>query len=110
MKRLMFPTPGPWVIVALGCVWLWGCSDDGSPTSSDGPVVYELLASHCDPLVIAYDSGQTVTFTVTDSVITNINGVVEDCDFSTDADGIPDCHYVQDQPLIHGLSFMALIG
>jgi hypothetical protein len=35
---------------------------------------------------------------------------VQDCDFWTDADGIPDCHYVDDIPELHGLPFMALIG
>lgn len=88
-----------------------GCSDDDQPTSSTGgPAVYELLASHCDPLVITVAANQTVTITVTDSVITNPTGTVTDCDFWCDADGIPDCHYVGTVDYLHNLSFMALVA
>lgn len=71
---------------------------------------YDAVRSWCDPLIIAVKAGQTVTITVTDSVITNPTGVVEDCDYWTDADGIADCHYVEQNELLHGLPFMALIG
>ena len=71
---------------------------------------YDAVRSWCDPLIIAVKANQTITITTTDSVITNINGMVEDCDFWTDADGIPDCHYVDQNELLHGLPFMALIG
>ncbi len=83
-------------------------------SNSEGPeptvYVYESVRSQCDPLIIPIKSNQTVTITTTDSVITNINGFVADCDFWTDADGIADCHYVNAIQELHGLPFMALIG
>ena len=36
--------------------------------------------------------------------------MVADCDYWTDANGIADCHYVDQNPDLHGLPFMALIG
>jgi len=96
-----------WLICFLG-IFVLGCSD--SSTNSNGPDIYTLLATHCEPLVINVEANQTVTIATTDSVITHIDGLVEDCDFWTDANGIPDCHYVDEQPLLHDLPFMALIG
>lgn len=89
-----------------------GCkeSEDDDPSSQPNVYEYESVRSHCDPLIIEVKANQTITITTTDSVITNINGSVADCDFWTDADGIPDCHYVDTRPDLHGLPFMALIG
>lgn len=87
-----------------------GCSDDSSTGTDPQPETYTLLASHCDPLVITVGANQTVTITTTDSVLTHVNGGIADCDFWTDADGIPDCHYVTDVTELHSLPFMALIG
>lgn len=85
---------------------LFGCADDPEPEVYE----YNSIRSHCDPLIIAIKSGDQVTITTSGSVITNPTGGVEDCDFWTDADGIPGCHYVDQVPELHGLPFMALIG
>lgn len=85
--------------------------DDDEDTQDEWKTyVYQAIDSPCDPLIIAVKANQTITITASDSVITNPNGVVEDCDFWTDADGIADCHYVEQNELLHGLPFMALIG
>ena len=91
------------VIIYTGCKK----DDEDSQTKT---YEYESVRSHCDPLILSIQANQTVTITTTDSVITNISGSVADCDYWTDADGIPDCHYVDDRPELHGLPFMALIG
>lgn len=95
-------------LICLGIFFIFqsGCSKE------DEPDIFEYLAvrSWCDPLVIAIEANQTVTIKTSGTVITNPTGVVEDCDFWTDADGIPDCHYVDTSPELHGLPFMALIG
>lgn len=91
-------------------VLLSGCSDSNSNDSE--PEVFEYLAtrSHCNPLIISIKANDVVTINTTGEVITNISGAVVDCDFWTDADGIPDCHYINDIPELHDLPFMALIG
>ena len=96
------------LICLLGILCL-SCSDS-STDNTPQPVTYELLASHCDPLTISVAANQRVTITTTDTVITHVDGSVVDCDFWCDADGIPTCHYVGQQPDLHDLSFMALIG
>jgi hypothetical protein len=91
---------------------LTGCKKDEEENNDPQPsvYVYESVRSHCDPLIIPVQANQTLTITTTDSVITNINGWVADCDYWTDANGIEDCHYVDENPDLHGLPFMALIG
>lgn len=91
---------------------LFGCKkDDDEEIAPQSKVYeYEAIRSYCDPIAIGIQAGQKVSISTTDSVITNINGSVEDCDYWTDADGIADCHYIDDNPDLHGLSFMALIG
>jgi hypothetical protein len=95
-------------LVCIVCLsfTLSACSDEPEPEVYE----YNSIRSHCDPLIIAIKSGDKLTITTTGEVITNPNGVVEDCDFWTDADGIPGCHYVDQRPDLHGLPFMALIG
>ena len=89
---------------------LFGCSKSEEAEEPQTKVYeYDAKRSHCDPLIIAV-SNQTVTITTTDTVITNIGGSVEDCDYWTDANGIPDCHYIEEQEDLHNLPFMALIG
>ena len=92
------------IFIAILC----GCSDSIDPE----PEIfeYDAVRSHCDPLIIPIKANQTVTITTTGSVITNINGSVENCDDWTDANGIPNCQYVSERPELHDLPFMALIG
>ena len=85
------------------------CSDSSTNPKSE-PEVFVLDAKQCDPITISVQANQTLKITTTDSVHTNIYGVVEDCDYWTDADGIFDCHYVEHISELHGLPFMALIG
>ena len=91
-------------------VFLSGCSKEDSDDPQTRTYEYQAIRSHCDPLILSIQAIQTVTITTTDSVITNISGHVVDCDFWTDANGIPDCHYMNEQPDLHNLPFMALIG
>jgi hypothetical protein len=84
--------------------------EDDDQQSQWKTYTYDAVRSWCDPLIISLKADQTVTITVTDSVHTNPTGVVEDCDYWTDADGIADCHYVEQNELLHDLPFMALIG
>ena len=99
----------PFFVIII-TVALCRCSD----SDSDEPEseVYEYLAtrSHCSPLIISIEAGQTVTINTTGTVVTHVNGTVEDCDMWTDANGIPNCHYVNERPELHNLPFMALIG
>lgn len=99
------------LLLGLLLLALAGCDDD-KPNNSlpDNVYIFPAVNSHCTPLTFAISAGQTVTITTTDSVITNPTGSVADCDFWTDADGIPDCHYVSERSELHDLPFMALIG
>jgi hypothetical protein len=106
------------LVTATACILIFitilhGCKkDDSDDPDTPQPTVYEYesVRSWCDPLIISVQANQKLTITTSDSVITNINGMVQDCDFWTDADGIADCHYVDQNPDLHGLPFMALIG
>lgn len=89
---------------------LFACSSSDSEAPEPQIYEYQSVRSHCDPLIISVKANQTVTITTMDSVITNINGFVSDCDYWTDADGIADCHYLNDIEELHNLPFMALIG
>ena len=113
MKRNLYAILGVFVISIL-VLWaiLPSCKKDESdePDSNVKTYQYDSKRSWCDPIIIAVKADQTLTITTKDSVITNPNGVVMDCDFWTDADGIPDCHYVDQVEDLHGLPFMALIG
>lgn len=93
----------------VGIVLLISCSDDDDDEPNNDEV-YVLDAKQCDPVEITIVADQIITLTTTDSVITNPSGSVVDCDYWTDADGIETCNYVINQPLLHGLPFMALIG
>lgn len=90
-----------------------GCSDDSSPPPTPArpkPVVYQLNATADTSITVAVLAGQTLRITTTGSVCTNPGGPVVDCDLWTDADGIPDCHYVTSAWQCRDLPFMALIG
>jgi len=89
---------------------LFVCSKDSTSGNEPEPDVYELLATDEAGITLNIDAGQRVQISATDSVNTNPEGPVEDCDLWTDADGIPDCSYVVDSPECRGLPFMALIG
>ena len=97
-------------LILIISVILYGCSDSDSIDPEPEVFEYTAVRSHCDPLIIPVKANQTVTVTTTGTVITNINGNVADCDKWTDANGIPDCHYVDAIADLHGLPFMALIG
>lgn len=89
------------------------CSDSTSPpetTPGPKPVVYELLATKGAGINVSVKANQRVEITATDSVSTNPNIYVPDCDKWTNADGIADCHYVTTAPECRGLPFMALLG
>ncbi|MEE4256015.1 MAG: hypothetical protein V2I47_03170 [Bacteroidales bacterium] len=101
------------VIILVTASILSACKKDESDdpdTPQPTVYVYDAVRSWCDPIIISVKANQKVTITTTDSVITNINGMVEDCDYWTDANGIADCHYVDQNPDLHGIAFMALIG
>ena len=90
-----------------------GCSDSSTNNPrNNGPTpdVYELPATLDTSIVIDIEAGKTVEITATDSVNTNPDGPVVDCDLWTDADGIADCNYVTGSPECRGLPFMALLG
>jgi len=101
---------------ALACVaaaLLAACSDDATPPpapSGGKPAVYQLAATADTTITLTARKGQTIRIRTTGSVCTNPGGPVVDCDIWTDADGIPDCHYVEDAWQCHNLPFMALIG
>lgn len=107
MKAFMTTATMVLGICALLCI---GCSDDEPTNSTPDGETYVLLASHCDPLEIIVNANETITLVTTDTVHTNESGSVADCDFWTDADGIPDCHYVGQVAELNNLSFMALVG
>ena len=89
---------------------LSACSDDEASPTGPKPSVYDFPATFEEGIVIDVAAGKNVRITATGEVSTNPDGPVLDCDLWTDADGIPDCHYVISDPLCHGLPFMALIG
>ena len=113
MKRKLYAILGVFVLSTL-VLWaiLPSCKKDESeePASNVKTYQYDSKRSYCDPLILSVKENQTLTITTKDSVITNPTGGVADCDFWTDADGIPDCHYVDQIEELHGLPFMALIG
>lgn len=110
-KAFLFPGMLSILFIVFISILIIGCDkDDEEEEAPSNTYVYDAVRSHCDPLMFVISADQTVTITTTDSVITNINGGVADCDYWTDADGIPDCHYIDDNPDLHGLPFMALIG
>jgi hypothetical protein len=90
-------------ILGLNC-------DDEATNSEPEPETYTLDATHCTPLEITVVANETISLTVTDSVHTNPGGVVVECDFWTDADGIPTCPYVGTVSELNNLPFMALVG
>ncbi|MBN2226233.1 MAG: hypothetical protein JW763_02595 [candidate division Zixibacteria bacterium] len=98
------------VLVGLGLLATTCSNDPASSKKKPTPTVVELLATDENGLEIAFTDGQTIEISVTDTVSTNPNGLVEDCDLWTDADGIADCQYVTSAPECRGLPFMALIG
>jgi hypothetical protein len=107
----------PLLYLSIACILIFvtilgACKKDEEVEDGTQPTVYiyESVRSYCDPLIISVQANQTVNITTTDSVITNINGMVADCDYWTDANGIADCHYIDENPDLHGLPFMALIG
>ncbi|MBN1211442.1 MAG: hypothetical protein JXA92_02585 [candidate division Zixibacteria bacterium] len=109
MKRPILPFLCLITVLIIGFI---SCSDSSSPSSSNKPkpTVYELLATDEGDITIAIKAGQIIEITTTDSVNSNPDGLVVDCDLWTDADGIPDCQYVTSEPNCRNLPFMALIG
>jgi hypothetical protein len=96
------------ILILLSLVMIV-CSKD-STSAEPEPEVYELSATDEAGIVLDIEANQRIRITATDSVNTNPDGLVEDCDLWTDANGIPDCSYVTDSPECRGLPFMALIG
>jgi len=84
-------------------------SAEVNPTNPK-PIVYQLPAPVDTTITLAVNAGQTLQITTTGSVCTNPGGPVVDCDIWTDANGIPDCHYVTSAWQCRDLPFMALIG
>lgn len=73
-----------WVVIALS-----GCSDDSSsPTSADPkPTIYAIPATVDTSITLSFKANQQIQIVTTDSVNTNPDGPVVDCDLWTDADG-----------------------
>lgn len=105
MLNKIFPYVIFWIVT---CSVFTAC--DSSDENSPKPMVYELQATDENGIDIAIQAGDILHITVTGTVNTNPDGLVEDCDKWTDADGIPDCQYVTDNVNCRGLPFMALIG
>lgn len=105
-------------ILWLICLALYltiSCSDSASPPPANTgpkPVVHELLATSAAGITVSVAANQTIEISTTDSVCTNPARPIlfPDCDIWTDADGLPDCHYVTTYQECRGLPFMALIG
>ena len=102
------------LFILLCVVYFSSCSDDDSPSNSNQngnqPDIDTILATDQTAIAVTVADGQRVQITVTDSVNSNPDGPVLDCDLWTNADGIPDCQYVTSETECRNLPFMALIG
>ena len=101
-----------WMMVLTAMIAI-ACSDSTSPPEAPPapkPVVYELMATDDAGINVSVKANQRVEITTTDSVSTNPNILVPDCDKWTKANGIADCHYVTTEQECRGLPFMALLG
>jgi len=110
MKRVL---PCSIALVSIAATLIAGCSDSSTPPPpppKPKPVVYQLPAAVDSAITITVKAGQTLQITTTGNVCTNPGGPVADCDHWTDANGIPDCHYVTAAWQCRDLPFMALIG
>ena len=102
-------------MIALAGILAFACSDSTSPPppappTGPKPVVYELPATQSSGPALTVKANQNVKITVTDSVSSNPDMYVPECDHWTDANGIADCDYVVSAPECRGLPFMALLG